>query len=78
MQFRDIHCGEDCFIICNGPSINQMDLSLLRDHTTFGLNKIFLLFDRIDLNLNYHVAVNRYVIQQARAEFEHMPCPSFM
>lgn len=77
-RFKDIHQGKDCFIIGNGPSLNKMDLSLLRSHHTFGLNKIYLLFDKVDLNLSYHVAVNPYVIQQSVQEFQQLACPSFL
>ena len=43
--FRNIHKDEDCFIIGNGPSLNKMDLGLLNDYYTFGLNKIYMLFE---------------------------------
>ena len=77
-KFRNLHNGEGCFIIGSGPSINQMDLSLLRNCHTFGLNKIFLLFDKTDLNLSYHVAVNPYVIRQSAQQIEALSCPSFL
>ncbi|WP_084154110.1 6-hydroxymethylpterin diphosphokinase MptE-like protein [Citrifermentans bremense] len=77
-RFKDIHRGEDCFIIGNGPSLNKMDLSLLNDYHTFGMNKIYLLFDRVDLVLDYHVAVNDLVIKQSAEEFESLGCPSFL
>ena len=28
-DFRNIHAGERCFVIGNGPSLTRMDLSLL-------------------------------------------------
>lgn len=77
-QFRDIHKGEKCFIIGNGPSLNQMNLCLLNDHICFGLNKIYLLFDRTGLEINYHVAVNALVIEQSASEFAKLDCPSFL
>lgn len=77
-RFRDIHKGEDCFIIGNGPSLRKMDLSLLSDYHTFGLNKIYLLFERVKLNLSYHVSVNPLVIEQSLDEFEKLDCPSFL
>jgi hypothetical protein len=55
-----------------------MDLPPLNDYYTFGLNKIFLLLDRVDLNLSYHVAVNPYVIKQSIKEIESLTCPSFL
>ena len=77
-RFKNIHQGESCFIIGNGPSLNKMDLSLLEGCFTFGLNKIYLLFDKIDFRVNYHVAVNRLVIDQSLEQFKLMDCPSFL
>jgi len=78
LKFKDIHAGESCFIIGNGPSLNKMDLSVLKDYHTFGLNKIYLMFDKVDLNLSYHVAVNKYVIEQSIEHFKVLKCPSFV
>jgi hypothetical protein len=77
-SFRNIHEGEDCFIIGNGPSLNKMDLTLLNDYYTFGLNKIFLIFDRQPLKLSYHVAVNSLVIKQSKEVFKKLNCVSFL
>ena len=77
-QFKDKHKGQDCFIIGNGPSLKNMDLSPLRKYHTFGQNKIFLLFDKVDLNLSYLVSVNKLVIEQSASEFEAMKCPVFL
>jgi len=35
------HRGERCVIVGNGPSLNELDLSLLRSETTFAVNGIF-------------------------------------
>lgn len=77
-QFKDIHKGQSCFIIGNGPSLNKMDLSLLKGCNIFGLNKIYLLFDKVDLKLTYHVAVNPFVIQQSKETLETLDCPTFL
>jgi hypothetical protein len=77
-RFRNIHQGEKCFIIGNGPSLNQMDLSRLNEHICFGLNKIYLLFERTGLSIDYHVAVNPLVIEQSHDEFTRLGCPSFL
>jgi len=39
---KDKYKGKRCFIIGNGPSLNEIDLSLLKDEYTFGVNSIFL------------------------------------
>lgn len=65
MQYKDKYRGQRCVIIGNGPSLNNTDLSLLRNEYTFGLNKIYLLFDRIDWRPSFYVSVNPFVIQQS-------------
>ena len=77
-KFRNVHRGQDCFIIGNGPSLNRMDLSRLNDFALFGLNKIHLLMDRTPLDLMYHVCVNPLVMEQSMPEFAKLGCPSFL
>lgn len=78
-KFKDIHKGEDCFIVCNGPSLNKIDLNKLNSKYVFGLNKIFSIFDRVNLNLDYHVCVNKHVIEQSKREIKDIiSCPSFL
>jgi len=40
---KDKHRGERCFIIGNGPSLRNTDLSCLRNEYTFGMNRIYLI-----------------------------------
>lgn len=61
---RGQYRGERCFIIGNGPSLNEMDLGALRGKYTFALNRGYLLFDRIGAPTSFLVAVNRYVVEQ--------------
>lgn len=63
-SLRDKFTGQRCYIIGNGPSLAGMDLSPLRDEYTFGLNRGYLLFDRIGGPTTFLVAVNRHVIEQ--------------
>jgi len=76
-KYRNIHLGEDCFIIGNGPSLNEMDLTKLNGYHVFGLNKIFLLLDKVDLSLDYLVSVNKHVIEQSIDQFIALPIPKF-
>jgi len=45
LKFKDIHKGDRCFIIANGPSLKNMDLSLLKNEITIGMNRIHLMKD---------------------------------
>jgi len=38
---RNLHRGKRCFILGNGPSLDLMDLSVLKDEVTFTCNNIF-------------------------------------
>jgi len=71
MQCKDKYRGQRCVIIGNGPSLNKTDLSLLKNEYTFGLNKIYLLFDRIDWRPTFHVSVNKFVIEQSAEQILH-------
>lgn len=77
-KMHNKHKDEDCFIICNGPSLNNTNLELLNDYYTIGLNKIFLIFKKLQLNLDYLVAVNTLVIEQSIEEYAKMDIPVFL
>ena len=78
INFKEKHRGEDCFIIGNGPSLNKMNLSVLNSFYTFGLNKIYLIFEKHPLNLSYYVTVNQLVIEQSSQEIQNLQCPCFI
>ena len=75
---KDKHRGERCFIIGNGPSLRQTDLSLLENEVTFGLNRIYLLFEQLGFSTTYLLSVNRLVIEQCAQEIAGLPCPKFI
>ncbi len=78
IAMKDKHLGERCFIIGNGPSLRKTDLSLLNGEVTFGLNRIYLLFEQLGFATTYYVAVNRLVIEQCAQEIICLPCPKFI
>jgi hypothetical protein len=69
-KLKNIHDGERCFIIGNGPSLSGMDLQPLRDEITFGLNRIYLLFPKINFATTYLVSVNKLVVEQFGNEIQ--------
>jgi hypothetical protein len=76
--FRDKHLGKRCFIIGNGPSLNKMDLNHLRNEITFGLNRIYLLFDHMKFIPSYYVCVNELVLDQFGDEISKLHIPKFV
>lgn len=75
---RDAHQGKRCFIIGNGPSLKQMDLSLIRDEYTFGLNRIYLLFPELGFQTTYLVSVNELVLEQCAQEMRELSVPKLI
>jgi len=72
------HQGQRCFIIGNGPSLKQTDLTRLKDEITFGMNRIYLAFDQIGFVTTYYVAINDLVIEQCLADILALPMPKFL
>lgn len=77
-KFKNIHQGESCVIIGNGPSLKTMDLDWLRDKYTFGLNRIYLMFPELGFSTTYYISVNRLVIEQCAADIVDLPMPKFL
>ncbi|WP_417225848.1 6-hydroxymethylpterin diphosphokinase MptE-like protein [Amphritea sp.] len=76
--YKDRHKGERCIIICNGPSLNKMDLSFLKHEICFGLNKIYLGFRKFDFYPKYYVSVNEKVLRQSEAEIKELTSIKFL
>ncbi|MGF1542837.1 MAG: 6-hydroxymethylpterin diphosphokinase MptE-like protein, partial [Pleurocapsa sp.] len=75
---KNKHQGERCVIIGNGSSLNKMDLSFLKDEICFGLNKIYLGFEKWNFIPQYYVAVNSLVLEQNAAIIQTLPCIKFI
>ena len=77
-KLKNIHAGKRAFIIGNGPSLKQTDLSLLRNEYTFGLNRIYLMFPDLGFHTTYFVTVNDLVIEQCKDDILALPIPKFL
>src|SRR3990170_3289750 len=61
---KDIHKGKRAFVIGNGPSLKQTDLSKLKNEITFGMNRIYLAFPYWGFTTTYFCSINDLVIEQ--------------
>lgn len=75
---KDIHRGERCFLIGNGPSLRNTDLSRLRGEHSIGTNRIFLMFPELNFAPSYYASVNDLVIEQSAAEIRALTMPRFI
>jgi len=77
-KFHNIHTGQRCFIMGNGPSLADMDLSPLANEFTFGLNRIYLHFDKLGFTPTYFVSASDLVMQQFADEIKELSMPKFL
>ena len=63
LNLKDSHKGERCFIIGNGPSLNNHDLTLLKDEITFGVNGIYLNKENMGWSPTYYVVEDIFVAE---------------
>lgn len=77
-RLRNVHRGETCIIIGNGPSLADEDLLPLTAITTFCLNRGYLKWREQGLKPSYAVAVNDLVIEQFHEELSAVGCPLFV
>lgn len=76
--YRGAHRGQRGFIIGNGPSLKQTDLTRLRGEITFGMNRIYLLFQELGFRTTYYLSVNDLVIEQCRDDILKLDMPKFL
>jgi hypothetical protein len=75
---KDIHKGKRCFIVGNGPSLKQTDLSQLKGEFTLGQNRIYLAFPEIGFATSYYLSVNDLVVEQCASEIQNLAMPRFV
>ncbi len=66
------YAGRRAFIIGNGPSLNKLDLTMLKDEFTFGVNSIFYNFDKMGFKPTFYVVEDRLVAQDRREEINSL------
>ncbi len=64
-SLRDSCAGQKCFFLGTGPSLNQLDLSLLKDEVVWTANRAFLLFDRVSWRPSFYAVKDPNVIRNS-------------
>lgn len=75
---KDTHSGERCFIIGNGPSLKNTDLTKLKNEFTFGMNRFYLAFPELGFKTSLLLTVNDLVIEQCAEDIRALPIPTFV
>lgn len=69
-RMKDAYGGQRCFVMGNGPSLNQMDLSLLSKEYVWAANRCYLLFDRISWRPTFFTAVDKRVVPDMATDLQ--------
>ena len=77
-KYEQKYLGERCFIIGNGPSLRNTDLSKLKNEYTFGMNRIYLAFAEMGFPTSFFVSINDLVIQQTAVDIQKLHIPRFI
>jgi hypothetical protein len=75
---KDKHKGQRAFIIGNGPSLKQTDLTKLKNEFTFGMNRIYLMFPELGFTTSYLCVVNDLVVEQTASDLAALEIPKFI
>jgi hypothetical protein len=75
---KDIHKGKRAFVIANGPSLKQTEMSKLKNEFTFGMNRIYLMFPELGFSTTYLTVVNDLVIEQTAHDLANLTLPKFL
>lgn len=76
-KFQNIHQGETCFIIGNGPSLKVEDLEMIyqKGIPTFAFNRIYLMFDKTQWRPTYYVSQDEKTLKNCTKEVNQMDLP---
>lgn len=68
-DFHNIHMGKRCFVVGNGPSLNNIDMSRLRHEITFGSNRVYHGFDKWGFGFTYWSIEDMLVAEDIASEW---------
>jgi hypothetical protein len=76
-QLKNSNKGKRCFIIGNGPSLNHLDLTKLKNEDTFGVNAIYLNYEKMQFHPTYYVVEDNLVAEDRKDEINAYKGPKY-
>ncbi len=61
LKYKNMHHGQKCLVVGNGPSLRLEDILRVRDVYTFGVNRIYLLSEK--WQPDYYVCMDQKVLE---------------
>jgi len=69
-EFADRHRGKRCFVVGNGPSLNDIDMTRLEDEITLGSNRCYLGYEKWGFAFTYWGLTDWLQIEEYAHEYE--------
>lgn len=66
VELKDKYQGKRCFILGNGPSLNELDFQLLKDEYVFTVNMLMDHERFSELDSNFHVMVDAEIFKTSK------------
>ena len=69
-KYKDIHKGESCFLIGNGPSLNADDLTKIEEsgYKTFAFNRIYYIFNETSWRPTYYISQDEKMLEGCKED----------
>lgn len=77
-ELKDKHKGDRCFLLGSGPSLNDTNLSLIKDEIKFGVNTLYRGFDKFNLSCKYFGIGDRKVWVQHASHILNLDVELFL
>ena len=76
-KLNNIHNGETCFIVGNGPSLKAEDLEIIHKNKipTFGFNRIYLMFEKTNWRPTYYISQDEKMLKNCIEQVNEMKVP---
>ncbi len=71
-KYKNLHLGQRCFIVGNGPSLTVEDLEKLKNEITFGTHQIYNIFNFTNWRPTYYCAQDCELIQKSIEEISNL------
>lgn len=72
-DYKDIHKGKRAFVVGNGPSLNLIDMSKLKNEITIGSNRVYLGYDKWGIKCKYWAIEDSRVSADTAEEWNSIP-----
>lgn len=69
---KNKYSGQRCFILGNGPSLRNTDLSLLKNEITFGSNRLYILFEELGFTTTFYLAFDPLVVEHYHLDIDQI------